>query len=68
VVSGDAFQPNPDPIVQAVVDRVRPGSIVVMHLHGGPNAPATDEALRRIIPALKQKGYRFVTLSELLGH
>jgi peptidoglycan/xylan/chitin deacetylase (PgdA/CDA1 family) len=67
VVSGDAFQPNPDPIVQAVMRGVRPGSIVIMHLHGGPNAPATDEALQRIIPALKKEGYRFVTLSELLN-
>lgn len=67
VVSGDAFQPDPDPIVQAVLERVRGGSIIVMHLHGGSNAPATDEALRRIIPQIRERGLRFVTLSQLLG-
>ena len=49
-----------------VLDDVRPGSIVVMHLIGAPNAPATAAALRTVIPALRARGYRFVTLRELL--
>lgn len=67
VVSGDAFERDAAVIVDNVLGGVRPGSIVVMHLHGGPNAPATDDALREIIPALRDRGYEFVTLSELLG-
>jgi peptidoglycan/xylan/chitin deacetylase (PgdA/CDA1 family) len=67
VVSGDPFQPDPKPIVRAVLGGVRPGSIVVMHIIGAPNTPATYDALRTIIPALKARGYRFVTLIQLLA-
>lgn len=66
VVSGDAFGSDPDAVARAVIDGVRPGSIVVLHLHGAPNAPTTGPALRQIIPGLRERGYRFVTLSELL--
>jgi len=67
VVSGDPFQPNPKPIVSAVLGGVHPGSIVVMHIVGAPNTPATYDALTTIIPALKARGYRFVTLEDLLA-
>ncbi len=67
VVSGDAFGTDPNAVAQAVIDQAKPGSIVVMHLHGGPNALTTAPALKRIIPALRDRGYRFVTLSELFG-
>lgn len=50
-----------------VLTQVRPGAIVMMHLQGGANAPATGTALRIIIPALRQRGYRLVTVSELLS-
>jgi peptidoglycan/xylan/chitin deacetylase (PgdA/CDA1 family) len=66
VNSIDAFNPNGDQIAYTVVSAVQPGAIVVMHLHGAPNAPATGTALRQIIPALTDQGYRFVTVSELL--
>lgn len=67
VVSGDPFQPNPKPVVSAVLGGVHPGSIVVMHIVGAPNTPATYDALTTIIPALKARGYRFVTLEDLLA-
>jgi peptidoglycan-N-acetylglucosamine deacetylase len=67
VVSGDPFQSDPAVVVRNVLEGVRPGSIVVMHLNGAPNAPATSRALRTIVPALRQRGYRFVTLEQLLG-
>jgi peptidoglycan-N-acetylglucosamine deacetylase len=66
VVSGDAFQPDPAPIAAQVLRGVRPGSIVVLHLVGAPNAPATYAALKAIVPALRQHGYRFVTVERLL--
>ncbi len=66
VVSGDAFQPDPAPIVAQVLDGVRPGSIVVMHLVGAPNAPATYAVLKVVVPALRERGYRLVTVETLL--
>lgn len=67
VVSGDAFEPDDAVVVGNVLGEVRPGSIVVMHLNGPPNAPATAAALHRLIPALEGRGFRFVSLSDLLG-
>ena len=67
VVSGDAFQPDPQVIIRTVLQDVRPGSIVVMHMIGGPNAPATARAVRTLIPKLRGRGYRFVTLRTLLA-
>ncbi len=66
VVSGDAFQSDADVIIENVLGRARGGSIVVMHLNGRPNAPKTYRALKTIIPELKARGYRFVTLSSVL--
>lgn len=62
----DAFNPNAVGIASTVLTKVKPGAIVLMHLHGGANAPATGTALRTIIPVLRQRGYQFVTVSELL--
>lgn len=66
VVSGDAFEPDPAVIVRDVLAGVRPGSIVIAHCIGGRNAPATAAAMRVIIPALRARGYRFVTVARLL--
>jgi len=65
--SGDAFNPYAQQIAWTVVHGVRPGAIVMMHLHGGPNAPASGAALRIILPAMRQMGYQFMTLTELLA-
>jgi peptidoglycan/xylan/chitin deacetylase (PgdA/CDA1 family) len=62
----DAFNPNATGVAAAVMAQVRPGAIVMMHLQGGPNAPATGSALRIIIPALRRRGYQLVTVAELL--
>jgi peptidoglycan-N-acetylglucosamine deacetylase len=67
VNSIDAFNTYPQQIASVVLSQVRPGSIVVMHLQGGPNAPATGLALRLIIPALEQRGYELDTVSQLLA-
>lgn len=67
VVSGDPANPNTDAIVNQVLEQTQPGSIVIAHCIGAPNAPKTAEAMARIIPALKAKGYEFVTLDGLLG-
>lgn len=65
LVSKDAFSHNADNIINRVIRKSQNGSIVVMHMHGGPNAPETGDALPKIIDELKKRGFEFVTLSEL---
>lgn len=67
VISGDAFERDPAGVVRNVLEQVQPGAIIVMHLNGAPHAPATASALRTLIPVLRTRGFRFVTLRELLG-
>ena len=67
VVSDDAFDPDPATIVRGVLTYLRPGSIVVAHCIGPPNAPGTAAAMARLIPAIRARGYRFVTLDGLLA-
>ncbi len=52
-------------IRQRILRSLKPGGIVLMHDGGGPRW-ATVKALSQVLPELKAKGYRFVTVSELL--
>ena len=55
----------PKPIVYTALSGARAGSVVL--LHDGPGArPKTLAAVRKIVPALRRKGYRLVSLPELL--
>ncbi|MBH1938452.1 polysaccharide deacetylase family protein [Streptomyces sp. AV19] len=65
VVSGDAFAKNPGPVAAEVLDKVRPGSVVVMHCTRSA-APATEAAVKKIVPELRAKGYEFVKVSDLI--
>lgn len=67
IASGDAFLRDPQEIVRNTLGLIRPGSIVVMHLNGAPNAPATADALGPIIAGLRAKGLRPVKLDELVA-
>lgn len=66
VVTGD-----PDPrrsakaIAATILAKAHPGAIVVAHANG--RGRHTAEALALAIPKLKDEGYRFVTVSELLA-
>ncbi len=53
-------------IVDNVLSKVQPGSIVLMH-DGGGDRSETVKALPQIISALKRQGYQFVTLPQLLA-
>ncbi|MEU6867650.1 polysaccharide deacetylase family protein [Streptomyces sp. NPDC046876] len=66
VVSGDAFAKDPDAVAQQVLAGVKPGSVVVMHCTRSA-APVTEEAIRKIVPELRKRGYRFVKVSDLIG-
>ena len=57
---------DPQAMTQYVVDGVQPGSIIELHPWGEGNE-ATRTALPLIMAALRQRGYSFVTVSELLA-
>ncbi|MFF2774688.1 polysaccharide deacetylase family protein [Streptomyces sp. NPDC058052] len=65
VVGGDAFAKDPDAVAEQVLSGVRPGSLVVLHCTRSA-APATERAIRRVVPELRARGYRFVKVSELM--
>ena len=66
VRGGDGFNNSPAVIAATVLRGVEPGSIVILHLHGGPNAPMTAPALRTIIVGIRQRGLGFGTVSDVL--
>ncbi|MGN1446052.1 MAG: polysaccharide deacetylase family protein [Eubacteriales bacterium] len=55
----------PTVICQQILDKVQAGDIILMHDYIGRDSP-TPEALRLVIPELLQRGYHFVTVSELI--
>ncbi len=55
----------PAEISRHILDTVQPGDIILMHDFIGHDSP-TPEALRMVIPALLSRGYRFVTVGELV--
>lgn len=57
IVLWDVSQTNPD----LAIHTVKPGSILLYHTN-----PKDYNCLRQLIPALKEKGYSFATVSELL--
>jgi peptidoglycan/xylan/chitin deacetylase (PgdA/CDA1 family) len=63
----DWSTPGTGAIYNAIVGTARPGSIVLMH-DGGGNRGQTLAALPHVIDTLRARGYRFETVSRLLGH
>lgn len=63
----DWMTPGAEAIYSRIVSRTRAGSIILMHDGGGPRSQ-TLAALPRVIDTLRARGYRFVTVSELLGN
>ncbi|WP_246085423.1 polysaccharide deacetylase family protein [Solitalea koreensis] len=55
-----------DTIFKRVVEQQNLGSIILLHDSGG-NRNATIEALPKIIHYFKNKGYKFITVSQLVG-
>lgn len=54
-------------IVNYVRERIEPGSIILLHVMY-ESRTASLKAVEGIITALKQEGYSFVTVSELLSY
>jgi peptidoglycan/xylan/chitin deacetylase (PgdA/CDA1 family) len=61
--AGDWKRMHTDEIADKVLEQVHPGSIVLMH----DEFMQTPSALPKIIHGLRDRGYRFVTASEMLG-
>jgi peptidoglycan/xylan/chitin deacetylase (PgdA/CDA1 family) len=62
----DWTNPGSGAIYSTAVNNARPGSIILLH-DGGGYRGQTVSALPRIISTLRSRGYRFVTVSRLLG-
>jgi peptidoglycan/xylan/chitin deacetylase (PgdA/CDA1 family) len=63
--TGDYRQPGVKAIVDAAVDRARPGAIILLHDAGGDRRQ-TVAAVPKIVAALRKRGYRLVTVPQLL--
>ena len=63
--------PEVDPIVDRVLQQVEPGAIILLHDGDGlktqPDKTATVQALASILNGLLSRGYRLVTVPELLA-
>jgi peptidoglycan/xylan/chitin deacetylase (PgdA/CDA1 family) len=62
----DWTNPGSGAVYSRVVGAAMPGSIILMH-DGGGDRSGTLEALPSIIETLRSRGYRFATVTELLG-
>lgn len=69
VDSLDWQEDPPAEIAANVLNNVQPGAIILMHDGGDWDADRTNtiESLKQIIPTLKQQGYEFVTVPQLLN-
>ncbi len=58
--------PNPGAMAKAALDSIQPGGILLMHDGAYPSRESTVIALPSVIETLQKRGYRLVTVSELL--
>jgi peptidoglycan/xylan/chitin deacetylase (PgdA/CDA1 family) len=66
----EVFQPSAARIARRAIAKTRPGSILIFHdgfdARGG-NRSATVQAVRITVEGLLGRGYRFVTVDDILG-
>lgn len=62
----DWWAPEPKELVEDILNRARPGSIIVLHDGNKKAAPMVCQYADLLITKMKERGYRFVTVSELL--
>jgi peptidoglycan-N-acetylglucosamine deacetylase len=63
--SGDTRGTSVDVVTHEVTENIEAGDVVLMH-DGGDARPITLAATERVLEELTVRGYRFVTISELL--
>ena len=54
-------------VVDKVLKKLKPGSIIVLHDGGGVDRSITVKAVDMLIPEILKKGYKFQTVSELIS-
>ena len=64
--SDERIAQDPALIVAHVLEQTRPGSIIILHVMY-PSRETSRQALPGVIDGLKARGFRFVTVSELLS-
>ncbi|MEG0072292.1 MAG: polysaccharide deacetylase family protein [Raoultibacter sp.] len=64
--SGDWRRPGAE-VVASSLTSAAPGDVFLCH-DGGGDRSQTLEALKQALPVLKEKGYRFITIDELLKY
>ena len=66
----DWSNPGVNNMVNTIDSQVENGNIIILHDYNTVrnNKSQTIQALEIVIPKLKEKGYRFVTISELMEH
>jgi peptidoglycan/xylan/chitin deacetylase (PgdA/CDA1 family) len=61
----DAAIPSATWATQHILRHARPGAIIILH-DGGKRGTRTARVLAAVLPELNKRGYRVVTLSELM--
>jgi peptidoglycan/xylan/chitin deacetylase (PgdA/CDA1 family) len=68
-VIGNDWKLRAPEIAGRVLSRIRPGGVICLHdgrdVNPQPDIRETIEAVRRIVPELLARGYRFVTVTDL---
>lgn len=59
---------SPEKITEYVSGSIKPGSIILLHVMYDNEERGSLESVKGIAAALQEKGYRFVTVSELLKY
>ena len=59
--------PSVDTVVDTVLKNIQNGDIILFHDYNSGKSP-TPDALRIILPKLREMGYRIVTVSEFMDH
>jgi peptidoglycan/xylan/chitin deacetylase (PgdA/CDA1 family) len=60
-ISGDAFAKNPKLVAETILRGAPHNPVIILHL-GGPNAQATEEAIKIVVPKLQAVGYSFAQM------
>ncbi|HGT1553441.1 TPA: polysaccharide deacetylase family protein [Clostridioides difficile] len=66
----DWSNPGVDAIINTILTKVQNGNIILLHDYNTKrnDKSQTIQALKVVIPKLKERGYKFVTVSELIQH
>ncbi|MEA3400206.1 MAG: polysaccharide deacetylase family protein [Armatimonadota bacterium] len=62
----DWQRPGSTAVANRILNCARDGAVVVLH-DGGGNRAGTVKAMHTVVPALRERGFEMVTLSELMG-